>query len=91
MKKILFLVALTAQPAFSQSTTNVRGHVRSDGVYVPPHVRTNPNETKLDNWSTRGNVNPYTGQTGTVDPYRPSGSNPYGTSRNEKPKSPYGW
>ena len=24
----------------------------------------------LDNYSTKGNVNPYTGQAGTVDPYK---------------------
>lgn len=30
-----------------------------------PHVRTAPNKTKNDNWSTRGNVNPRTGKEGT--------------------------
>ena len=25
--------------------------------------------TKLDNWSTKGNVNPYTGMPGTKDPW----------------------
>ena len=43
----------------------VRGYTRSDGTYVRPHYRTSPNSTTLDNWSTRGNVNPYTGQPGT--------------------------
>jgi|GEM_PF-2287285 len=48
----------------------VRGYTRKDGTYVAPHYRSAPNSSKLDNYSTRGNYNPYTGKTGTVDPYR---------------------
>ena len=48
---------------------SVAGHVRSNGSYVQPHHATNPNGTKADNWSTRGNVNPYTGQPGTKSPF----------------------
>lgn len=47
----------------------VRGYVRRDGTYVEPYVRTAPNDTKLDNYSTAPNINPYTGRQGTVDPY----------------------
>jgi hypothetical protein len=36
---------------------------------VAPHYQTNPNTTRLDNWSTRGNVNPYTGAMGTKPAY----------------------
>jgi hypothetical protein len=44
----------------------VRGYVRpSTGHYVAPHITTTPNRTRLDNFSTRGNVNPYTGRPGT--------------------------
>ena len=49
---------------------HVRGHYRSNGTYVQPHYRSSPNGTTLDNYSTKGNVNPYTGQAGTVDPYK---------------------
>lgn len=49
-----------------------QGYVRKDGTYVQPHCQANPNETKLDNYSTKGNVNPYTGQKGYVDPYKQS-------------------
>src|SRR5947207_571971 len=48
---------------------HVRGYTRKDGTYVAPHDRTAPNDTKLDNWSTKGNVNPETGEPGTKDPY----------------------
>lgn len=57
-----------AVPAYAQSTS-VRPHVRKDGTFVQGHRRTNPNSSVYDNWSTKPNVNPYTGRTGTVDPY----------------------
>lgn len=53
----------------SGGSHSVSGHVTKSGTYVQPHHATNPNGTKLDNWSTQGNVNPYTGQTGTKSPY----------------------
>ena len=53
----------------------VHGYTRRDGTYVAPYHRSSPNGTTLDNYSTRGNVNPYTGQPGYKDPY---GSSSYG-------------
>lgn len=43
----------------------VRGYFRSNGTYVAPHYRSNPDGNFYNNWSTYPNVNPYTGQTGT--------------------------
>jgi hypothetical protein len=43
----------------------VSPHTTSNGTYVPGHHATNPNNTQLDNFGTRGNVNPYTGSVGT--------------------------
>jgi hypothetical protein len=43
----------------------VKGYYRKDGTYVAPHYRSSPNSTSADNWSTKGNVNPYTGKEGT--------------------------
>jgi len=48
---------------------SVKGYVKQNGTYVAPHRATNPNRTRSDNWSTRGNVNPYTGRPGTRPPY----------------------
>jgi hypothetical protein len=42
----------------------VRGYSRKDGTYVPPHYRTAPDGQFYNNWSTYGNVNPYTGEFG---------------------------
>lgn len=78
MKKILAvgLFAALASSAFAQ--VHVRGYTKKDGTYVAPHERTAPNNTNLDNYSTRGNVNPYTGQPGTKepDPYGYQGAQP---------------
>jgi hypothetical protein len=55
------------------NSTSVRGHVRKDGTYVQPHRRTKPDSNFNNNWSTRPNVNPYTGKEGsqvTPPPYR---------------------
>lgn len=48
---------------------SVGGHIRKDGTYVQPHMQTAPNSSKLDNFSTKGNVNPYTGKPGTQEPF----------------------
>ena len=44
---------------------SISGYTKSNGTYVAPSHATNPNGTKADNWSTKGNVNPYTGKPGT--------------------------
>jgi hypothetical protein len=51
------------------SGTYVAPTLRTDGTYVQGHMRSTPNETKLDNWSTKGNHSPYTGKAGTKNPY----------------------
>lgn len=67
--KLLGLAAIAALAATSATAqVGVSGHYRSNGTYVAPHVRTNPNSTVNDNWTTRPNVNPYTGQAGTRSP-----------------------
>jgi hypothetical protein len=69
MKKLsLALIAVSlAVPAHADHWVN--GYTRRDGTYVQGHMQSDPNGTKLDNYSTRGNVNPYTSQPGTRDPY----------------------
>lgn len=68
MKKIAtLLIALATVSAWSQ--THVQPYVRKDGTYVEGHMRSAPNNTRQDNYTTQGNTNPYTGKQGTVDPY----------------------
>jgi opacity protein-like surface antigen len=45
------------------------GYVKKDGAYVQPHYQTAPDSTKTNNWSSKPNINPYTGKEGTKDPY----------------------
>ncbi len=52
----------------SGGSHSVRGHVRKDGTYVQPHHATNQNSTQRDNWSSKPNVNPYTGKLGEKEP-----------------------
>jgi len=60
--------------ATSRSISTKSGGSASGYHYVQPsfhsqgHYRTNPNSTKIDNWSTKGNVNPFTGKPGTKNP-----------------------
>jgi hypothetical protein len=63
------LALLTFGAAAAQGDHLVRGYTKADGTYVAPHYQTNPNNTRADNYSTQGNVNPYTGQPGTKPLY----------------------
>lgn len=49
----------------SGGSHSVSGYTKSNGTYVAPSHAKNPNDTKSDNWSTKGNVNPYTGKEGS--------------------------
>jgi hypothetical protein len=50
------------------SSHYVSPHTTSSGNYVSGHYQTNPNSTQMDNYSTRGNLNPHTGEYGTRTP-----------------------
>lgn len=49
----------------SRSDHAISGYTRSNGTYVKPSHATNPDFTRNNNYSTKGNVNPYTGKFGT--------------------------
>jgi hypothetical protein len=51
----------------SASDVHVHGYTKKDGTYVQPYTRTHENSTQRDNFSTKGNVNPYTGKVGTKE------------------------
>ena len=68
---IFLALVVAANPVQSQTNpkhVKVKGYYRKDGTYVRPHYRTAPNSTNRDNFSTRGNVNPYTGKPGWIQP-----------------------
>ena len=52
----------------SSGSHAVKAHVTKKGTYVAASRATNPNKTKRDNYSSKGNVNPANGRVGTKDP-----------------------
>lgn len=64
---ILLLSITGTGKAFAQQFVN--GYERSNGTYVKGYYRSQADGTTLNNYSTRGNRNPYTGKQGTVNPY----------------------
>ncbi|MFA5168531.1 MAG: hypothetical protein WC530_08385 [Candidatus Omnitrophota bacterium] len=72
MKKIIpfLILALFAFQQSSFAYRSTRGYVkRSSGTYVAPHYSSTPNRIKADNWSAKGNVNPFTGKKGYKQSY----------------------
>ncbi len=80
MKRLLLFLLFFLFVGFAYSgDVSVRGYLRSDGTYVQPHMRSSPDGNFYNNWSTKGNINPYTGVPGTrVTPpvYGTGGSSP---------------
>ncbi len=75
MKKIIFCLALIFSLAITASaeakTIKVKSYYKpSIGIYVNSYYRTSPNKTKIDNYSTKYNYNPYTGKKGYASPYK---------------------
>ena len=73
--KLSFLTALcvcafgyNAKSQVNPSSTYVSGYTKSDGTYVSGHYKTTPNNTNRDNYTTKPNVNPYTGSNGYIQP-----------------------
>ena len=63
MRNLLVVILIFAFSSF-YGQTRVKGHVTKKGKYVAPHVRSKPNKTQRDNYSSKGNTNPYTGKKG---------------------------
>ena len=75
MKKVFTLIAIISLFSFAISaeakTVKVSSYYKpSTHTYVQSYYKTSPNHTKLDNYSTKGNYNPYTGKVGTKSIYR---------------------
>lgn len=68
MKRMIILalavLSIVAFLATAYADVRVRGYYRSNGTYVAPHYRSDPDGSCWNNWSTYPNVNPYTGRRG---------------------------
>lgn len=73
---LLWGLTMNAQQAQYQ-----RGYTKSNGTYVQSHYKTSPNGTNTDNYSTKGNTNPYTGTKGTRARDYSAGANNYGQGK----------
>lgn len=74
MKKSIILLALIAI-LLIQSTTAIakgsharKGYTKKNGTYVAPSRATNPDKTKSNNYSSKGNTNPSSGKKGKKNP-----------------------
>lgn len=59
---LVFAFSFIVSPTFAYARS--RGYLKNNGSYVNPYFRTSPNSYKWDNWSSKGNVNPFNGRKG---------------------------
>ena len=87
--KILGVLVLSMNISYADQY--VSGHYKSNGTYVNGYTRSSPNNTVSDNYSTKGNTNPYTGTPGTkIDhSYGSSPSNSFNSNQNSGSGSLY--
>jgi hypothetical protein len=73
MKKLIFAIVVVFLLAFTTETysqekkpsdVTVKTYKKKDGTIVTEHKRSAKNCTVKDNFSTKGNTNPYTGKKG---------------------------
>ncbi len=68
---LLLIFSFTLLNATSaEAVQKVKGYTTKKGTYVAPHFKQSPNKSKFDNFSTKGNINPFTGKKGTVNPFK---------------------
>jgi hypothetical protein len=62
---ILFSLFISSH-SFGQ--IRVRSYTKSNGTLVESYYRTRSDNTKSNNYSTKGNINPYTEKRGSINP-----------------------
>lgn len=85
-----FLAAGLLFSGSALSDTYVQGHYTNNGSYVQPYHRSDSNNTVRDNYSYKGNSNPYTGQSGS-NYYRNSPSSSYYGTQPKRQRKSNGW
>ena len=80
IKAVCLLILLPSMCFARGADVPVGGYTKADGTNVQPYMRTAPDGTAANNYSTSGNYNPYTGAYGTKNPNSySSGYSPYTT------------
>lgn len=83
MSRIMLIVVAALSllaSAYALAAENVAGHLRKNGKYVHSYKRSNPDNKRYNNYSSKGNRNPYTGKNGT---HRNEFSKPVNHDKNE--------
>lgn len=65
MSILVVVVLVLVITTVANADVHVRGYYRSNGTYVQPHYRSDPDRSFSNNYSTYPNVNPHTGAIGT--------------------------
>lgn len=87
MKKALFILTFVAVIGAASGQTNINyrwqsGYYKpSTGTYVQPYYKTAINKTNWDNYSTIGNIDPWTGASGSRARDYSAGAYNYGSGR----------
>lgn len=64
-KKLIVVMLGLGSVCADARDVRVRGYVTKRGRYVGSYHRTSPNKTKADNYSTKGQINPWNGKAGS--------------------------
>lgn len=91
MKKLFMIMVALFLVASAVWAEWVNGYMRRDGTYVSGYNRSDADNTVTNNYSYKGNYNPYTGETGsnyyrnspTSQYYGTTGSSGYWYERNK--------
>ena len=67
-RALIAAALLIAAPSPAWADQYVSGYYRSDGTYVQPYWRSDPDGNPYNNYSFPGNLNPYTGTIAPGDP-----------------------
>ena len=66
--KYIFLLLSTFVTTSVLADSFVNGYFKRNGIYVQPHFRSSPDISTFNNYSSWGNINPYTGKWGASNP-----------------------
>lgn len=88
MKIIIIALLMFIYSAVFARDIYVKPYIKKDGTYVQEHYKTAPDNNIHNNYSTKGNINPYTGKEGTVDPYKQQ-KQPQKKDQNQQSKNCY--
>ena len=68
MTNLLIAFMIFASTESFAKSSYVRGGFKPSGSYTQSHFRSAPDGSKMNNYATKGNINPYTGKLGAKNP-----------------------